>query len=438
MKDMNFNGLDQIKADKKLIDNTVNKVLSGAKSHKYFQAKMSIAAAASVLVVFSAVAFNSFHARGNDGNVIANKTTVDSQVKLNKTVPDNKMSALETAPEKSKTDDSVPYSKSGTTPSVTTNKDVPGPSSSVTHNTTVTSSDKTHNNTVPTTDKAPSNTATTTDKTHNNPVVGTDKNQNNTTPTNSVPSSNTSQNKGEVASNVGNTGIYVPPIILNPNSGIHGKMLALVVYNGKVYTQSATEIDTKNIANFMGEKLGCSVNSIDEWNVKDKSSEEFASNIGEQDIYTVKGYDPSFRIMSYLKIEGQEYAQFFDCLNGITIKSGNDVFGKLNLVNNVESVKFISFDDWNNGIDNYIDFKDINLLNEALSELKNAVPYNLEDIESDIENSRNNDGFRQFDLKLKDGSELKLTVYKNGYVLYGYTNIYFKVDSSVIDKLWQH
>ena len=139
----------------------------------------------------------------------------------------------------------------------------------------------------------------------------------------------------------------------------------------------------------------------------------------------LKGYENSFRIMSYSKVNDKEYAQFFDCLNGITIKSGKDILGKLNLVDNIESAKFISFDDWNNGINNYINFNDLNILNEALKELSGAIPYNYEAVENDIDSSKNNDEFREFTLKLKDGSELKFTVFKKGYVSYGYSNVYF-------------
>lgn len=141
--------------------------------------------------------------------------------------------------------------------------------------------------------------------------------------------------------------------------------------------------------------------------------------------------------MSYSKIENGQYAQFFDCLNGITVKSGKDIFGKLNLVGNIESAKFVTFDDWNNGTGNYINFKNLDVLNEVLKALNDAVPYNYETAGKDIDSSRNNDEFREFTLKLKDGSEVKLIAFKKGYVSYGYSNIYFKVDSSVIDKLWQ-
>lgn len=396
MKDMNFNGLDYIKADKKLIDSTVSKVVSGKKRHNYFNTKQSIAVAGSLSVIFSSAIFYSSSLKENPNNNIANKITVDSNATPNKIIPNN-IATNDPVSGKATEDSSAAPNKSEQTPSIITNKNA---SSSTTTNSSVISKTPVQNHNIP---------------------------AGNNSGSNSNPSK-------DIANN---TGIYISPINLNPSNGTSAKMIALVVYNGKVYTQSATEIASNNIENFLGKKIGRTTNSINEWNVKDKSSEELASNIGEQDIYTVKGYDTNFRIMSYIKIQDQEYIQFFDCLNGITIKNGNDVFGKLNLVNNVESAEFISFDDWNNGVNNYATFQDLDILNEALIELNSATPYNCENVENDIDNSRNNNDFRQFALKLKDGSELKFNAFKSGYVSYGYSNIYFKVNASVIEKLWK-
>lgn len=397
MKDMNFNGLDYIKADQKLIDSTVNKIMSGSKNYNNFNVKRSIAAAASLVVICGSAIFYYNFDNGNSDNTIASKTIEDSNINFNKSVPSNNISTNDTISNKYKTANSITPSKPKTTTTITSNKNMPS-----------------------------SNAAKNPDKTPSNAVPTNNSSSNNTTKNNNV-------SNPPVTNNVA---IYIPSISLNPDNGVSSKMIPLVIYNGKIYTQSATELNPKNIENFIGEKIGRTSNSIDEWNVKDKSSEELASNIGEQDVYTVKGYDTDFRIMSYSKIEGQEYAQFFDCLNGITIKSGNDIFGKLNLVNNVESAKFISFDDWNSGNNSYIVFEDIDLLNGVLIELNNAVPYNYASIENSIENSKNNNDFRQFSLNLKDGSELKFTAFKSGYVSYGYSNIFFKLDTSVIDKLW--
>lgn len=464
MKDMNFNGFDHITADQRLIESTVNKIMRGSRSYTHFYWKASIATAAGLVMILSTATFYSFHSKESTSREIVNKTTVDSKTDLNKTAPEIAIAPIEILPNKTKTsieavpdeivvDNSITSSKSSETPSVTSNVEIPLSNSGITgggasSNNMIAKESASTSDTVSKAIAA-SNTTITKEAESSSVITpgntGTDINlaSNNAVPADKTPSSNASQNNNGIISAAitsvakNDAGIYIPQINPNPGNAINARMVALVVYNGKIYTQSATEIDTKNIKNFMGNKIGRAINSINEWNVKAKSSEELASNIGEQDIYTVKGYDAGFRIMSYLKIEDREYAQFFDCLNGITIKSGNDIFGKLNLVNNVENAKFISFDDWNNGVNNYITFKDTKLLNEALMELNAAVPFNYEAVESEIDSSRNNSGFRQFTLKLKDGSELKFSVFKSGYVSYGYSNIYFKIDASVISKLWQ-
>lgn len=398
MKDMNFNGLDYIQADQKLIDSTVNKIMSSTKNYNHFNVKRSMVVAASLVVICGSAIFYYNFNNGNSDDTIASKTIEDSNINFNKSVPSNNISATETISNKDKIGNSITPNNPKTTTNITSNKNMPS-----------------------------SNAAKNSDKSPSNAVSTNNSSSNNTTKDNDVSNTPVTNNNG----------IYIPSISLSPDNGVSAKMIPLVVYNGKIYTQSATELNPKNIQNFIGEKIGRTSNSIDEWNVKDKSSEELASNIGQQDIYTVKGYDTDFRIMSYSKIEDQEYAQFFDCLNGITINSGNDIFGKLNLINNVESAKFISFDDWNNGNNTYITFDDIDLLNGVLIELNNAVPYNYVSIENSIESSKNNNDFRQFTLNLKDGLELKFTVFKSGYVSYGYSNIFFKLDVSDIDKLWK-
>ncbi len=401
MKNINLNGLDNIKADKELIERTVNKIKNDNKSH--FNIKKSAAMAASVFLIAGATSLYSFHSRLNFSKESANNTPKQSTNVPSKATANNNRTSYST--EESKTNSNQTTTDRNFVVDKSLNK------KQVSANTPGSKAQRNIN------------------QNPGKPVVN-----NKEIPVKpAVNNNNPSSNEAIVNTNV----VTIPAVNLNPNTAVHAKMLALVVYNRKIYTQSSTEFDLKYINNFLGGRVGRTTNSINEWNVKDKSTEELASNIGEQDIYTVKGYDSSFRIMSYTKVNGQEFAQFFDCLNGITIKSGNDIFGELKLIDNVQSAKFIGFDDWNGGINNYTDFKDLSILNEALKDLNNAVPYDYQSVGEDIDNSRNNNGFREFTLKLKDGSRLKFNVFKNGYVSYGYSNIYFKVKNSIIDKLWQ-
>lgn len=397
MKNINLDGLDKIKADKELIEKTVNRIKNDNKVH--FNVKKSAAIAASLVLIVGAASMYTLHNDANTSKESASKTLIHSDNSTGKTIANN---------------NGISYSNETNT----TEKKEAAMDTNPSTNRTQVGSQATTNKTPANISSTPSKSVANKSESSNKPIEDNNK---------------AISNKPEVNTNA----VNIPAINLNPNTAVHAKMLALVVYNGKIYTQSSTEFDSKYINNFLGKRVGRTTNSINEWNVKDKSTEELASNIGEQDIYTAKGYDINFRIMSYSKINGQEFAQFFDCLNGITVKSGKDVFGKLNLIDNVESAKFIKFDDWNNGTNNYISFKDLTILNEALKELNNSIPYDYQSVGEEIDNYRNNDGFREFTLNLKDSSQLKFNVFKNGYVSYGYSNVYFKVQSSVIEKLWQ-
>lgn len=421
MQDINLRELDNIKADQKLIERTVNRVMSNTRNERSYNFKKA-AVAASLIAVLGIGSFYSLNRKDIDkdsSNHTALKSSVnggtaiaDASTNSNTSATDSNIASMKAVIEIDKnTAPDKPIVANNVTPSN------PEPVSNVKPNENTPSEPAALEVIVPNNEITP-------------PVVA---------PNTEVSPSPIIENSNETPNNsvVNNPGITIPPINLTPTNGVQAKMLALVVYNGKIYTQSTTEFNQEHIKAFMGTRIGRTINSINEWNVKEKSTEELASNIGEQEMYTVKGYDSSFRIMSYIKVEDHEYAQFFDCLNGITIKTGKDIFGKLNLVNNIESAKFISFDDWNNGTANYINLKDVNILNEVIKELYTALPYEYQTIEDVIDNSRNNDEFREFTLKQKDGLEVKLTVYNNGYVSYGYSNIYFKVENSVINKLWQ-
>ncbi|WP_052085873.1 hypothetical protein [Clostridium sp. HMP27] len=231
--------------------------------------------------------------------------------------------------------------------------------------------------------------------------------------------------------------VTIPKIELPNNNGIYVKMIPLIVYNGKIYTSSHTIIDSKNTENLLGEKLGRTKANINEWSKQTEYSKEFASNIGEQDVYTVKDYDKAFRIMTNIKTpDGASYPEFYDCLNGITINTGADVFGKLNLKGNVIEAKFRSYNNWNNGVEAFSPINDIALLNRFLDKVNKSTPYSQEEIETSLGDYRNDDEYKELILKLKDGCEVSFTILKSGYVYYGYSTVYFKINDKVFEKLW--
>lgn len=91
--------------------------------------------------------------------------------------------------------------------------------------------------------------------------------------------------------------ISIPKIELPSDGGV-AKMIPLIVYKRRVYTMSSTTIEPEDGKKLLGEKLGTTKGNIDEWSKQDEYSKEFASTVGIQDVYTVKGYDKNFRIMA--------------------------------------------------------------------------------------------------------------------------------------------
>lgn len=231
-------------------------------------------------------------------------------------------------------------------------------------------------------------------------------------------------------------GLQVPAIELPENTS-KADMIGLIVYNGKVYTQTATVIDAESAKELLGEKLGTTNGKIDEWSKQDEYAVEFASTIGEADVYTVKDYDKNFRIMTYGEHDGIIYSEFYECLNGITVHDGGDVFGKLNIIGNVISAQYQSYNDWYNSINQFYPIEDMDFLNTFVEELNHAIPHSRQSVEEEIGDFRNDDEYRRMTIQLSDGSKISLVVIKDGYVYYGHTSVYFRIDSEVFADLWE-
>lgn len=227
---------------------------------------------------------------------------------------------------------------------------------------------------------------------------------------------------------------------MSSDSLVTARMMPLIVYKGNVYIHTPIEIDSNRANALIGKRLGTTKGTIDEWSSQSDYSTEFASNIGVTDVYSVNGYDESFRIMTNINTaDGKSFPEFYDCINGISIKNGEDVFGKLNLKGNIINAKFQTFSDWNNSTGTFYSINNSSLLNSLVEELYKATPYLPEDIEDSLGDYRNDDQCRELYLDLKDGSKnINITILKSGYVYYGNPRIYFKLDSKFSETLWDN
>ncbi|QUL57231.1 hypothetical protein KDC22_12635 [Paenibacillus tritici] len=229
-------------------------------------------------------------------------------------------------------------------------------------------------------------------------------------------------------------GIVIPKIELpDKSTGVAVDMVGLVVYKGNIYTQAATRIEAADAAALRGEKLGRTTSGIDEWSGKDAYT-ELASNIGETDIYAVKGYDSGFMVMSYTEADGQVFAELYEHTNGITIHSGADLFGKLNLEGHIASAKWESFSSWNNGQQQYLALPEGAARDGFLAALMTAKPLAAEPLtEQGIYDSEDR---KIIYLELDNKARVELTLFGQGLVRYGTAPVFFEVESGAFQALW--
>lgn len=230
-------------------------------------------------------------------------------------------------------------------------------------------------------------------------------------------------------------GVYIPKFELPENGAASAKMMPLIVYRGRVYLLSATQIDPQNTDGFLGEKLGTTKGNLTEWSKQDDYAVEFASTVGVQEVYAVQGYDKNFRIMTLEKLEGVAYPLVFECLNDITVKTGKDIFDKLKIENNIEAIRYEGFESWNNGLQQVQTLADIGGADGFVRALYRSAPIEQEKLPT-LWDDQSPDSQKFVTLTLKDLTQVQLRMFKEGYVYYNGVDILFKVDSAAFERFW--
>jgi hypothetical protein len=239
-------------------------------------------------------------------------------------------------------------------------------------------------------------------------------------------------------------GITVPQVEIpkSENSGIKSRMLPLFVYKGHIYIQSATTFETTDgmtlnkddVLNLRGDYIGKTKGSLNEWSSQKDYATEFASTIGEGDVYTVKGYDSNHRLMVYYEYpDGGFGCELYDSFGGMTLSSGADYFALLNLKGNVEAYNWESYTSWNNGMNEVTEVNSGDALNAFLDSLYSSVPIG-ENIDMLTENTEY-DSQKFVDIKTKDHLVTSLRLFKGGYV-YDSQVGFFKVDDKAFNAFW--
>lgn len=231
--------------------------------------------------------------------------------------------------------------------------------------------------------------------------------------------------------------VVIPAMNLPKNSSASMDMVGLVVYRGKIYTQTSSRIAPEAAAAIVGEQLGRTKASLDEWSRQEEFEEEWASTIGQQNIYAVKGYDPDFRIMTYQEVDGTVWTEFYECLNGIAVSSGADLISKLRVKDNVQSARSESFESWNQSLDQTKGVILDDTVSDFIRNLYEAKPIEYRSMIDQGIYEKSGDTRKFLTLTLTDRTEIRLDLHLGGYVRYAPADVFFKMDDDAFTAMWQ-
>lgn len=237
-------------------------------------------------------------------------------------------------------------------------------------------------------------------------------------------------------------GVTIPAITLpeaREESDAMSDMVGTLVYQGGIYTEARTYYDSvpEELLSLLGEKLGTASGTLDEWSAQDDYATEFASTYTGE-VYTVTGYDASFRLAVVEGTGSEMILAFLERLNGITLTVGSDLFeDRLHLSENLASITCQTYDDWNHGIDNETPFtgctdEEWAAFLAALDEASFVYAY---EENPDIYAS---EGQAFLNCTLSDGTTVQLRLIEGGYVGYGPMSWYFvKLPEAVFAPVYQ-
>ena len=263
--------------------------------------------------------------------------------------------------------------------------------------------------------------------------------------TNEVISGNPSVGKTQKPANA-DTGLHIPAVELpDTTDGVEFDMIGLVVYNGGIYTQAENYYGAEalKIDNLIGKYLGYATGSVNEWSTQEEYAEELASSVAGK-VYEVIGYDTDFRVCIREEVEDENggkqlYIQFLDRLNGITLKTGEDLFEtRLHLRDRIATIQWQSHDDWNYDRGNIQNAAiDADLWEEFLNQVDKGSFVNTWDPEISNNTVYDTENQAHIILTMEDGTVVRIHLIEGGYVGYDALGYYFvQIPGEVFDSVF--
>ena len=132
-------------------------------------------------------------------------------------------------------------------------------------------------------------------------------------------------------------------------------MIGFMEYQDRSYFQTRFYYgsEMRRMQDLIGQKIGTADSSI-VWHCVESHMEYHASHLPDAilanfsaEVHTVKGYDPTFRLCAIFQYDdGSRSICFYECLNGISYRSGSDIYDlRLHMPDNVESIASVSDED---------------------------------------------------------------------------------------------
>ena len=265
----------------------------------------------------------------------------------------------------------------------------------------------------------------------------------------SAPGDNGQNTPGVLTPAETKEGIYIPAIELPENAnGTAADMIGFFVYQGHIYTQAAwyrggdAEFIKKTL---VGEKIGYAKGNIDEWSTHDDYAFELAGSVCG-DVYTVKGYDESFRLCMIGTFtyddghEDEEWISFYERLNDIRLAFGLDLFGdRLGIRDNRNSVRYKLHDDWNYGRDIFnslIGIADDDIAAFVDMLYQGRFEYVYETVGDTFYYSEREQAHLY--IYMDDNTVVELRLFEDGYVGYQHLGWYFvKIPGEAFDTIFE-
>lgn len=203
--------------------------------------------------------------------------------------------------------------------------------------------------------------------------------------------------------------VYIPPDPMPeaPEAGMAADMIGFFIHDGRMYTQTTQYVG----ASLLGERVASVTGDIDEWSGAEEYVEGASSVAGE--VFAVNGYDEGFR----LALVTDTGAELYDCLSGISLSSGADLFESRLHIENAVAAWCVADEDWEWELDSrrYIE----------LEALEPFVATLLASPMQDWGRGSENGDIYDFDyaeahlyLELADGAVVPLRLFENGCVKY--------------------